>query len=303
MNTASPKKHEVLSGGDNTSYQLPSSANQPAIQDVLSTRNSRSTFGVLIYFFASIYQYRYYLTQSVARDLRRKYKRSSLGYLWSMLNPLLTMAVMTVVFSQLLPRVENYSVFLFSALIGWQYFNSTVSSSTGAVLGNMRIVEQVPVPKFLFVLSNACSSIVNFLLALVPLIIVMLVVGQKIPITILLLPIVMIPIIIMTLAMSMLVAIGTVFYDDVKHLSGVLMSAWYYLTPIIYGPELLPPHVVKWLQINPLFFAVDNLRAVIYRGELPNVNFFLYSLGIGCVMLIVALIAFEKADDKFVYFA
>lgn len=278
-------------------------ADQSYDNNEATKQKHRNPLQVLHHFFISLYQYRYYLTQSVARDLRRKYKRSSLGYLWSMLNPLLTMTVMAIVFSKLLPRVEHYSVFLFSALIGWQYFNSTVNGSTGAVLGNMKIVEQVPVPKFLFVISNACSSIVNFLLALIPLILVMLIVGKNIPHTMLLIPIVMIPIVIMTLAMSMLVAIGTVFYDDVKHLSGVLMSAWYYLTPIIYGPELLPPHLVKWLQLNPLFFAIDNLRAVIYRGELPNINFFLYSLGIGCVMLVVALIAFEKADDKFVYFA
>lgn len=266
------------------------------------TTTSRGLLEILTYFLSAIVDYRQYLIQSVARDLRRKYKRSSLGYLWSMLNPLFTMIVMTVVFSQLFPRIQHYSVFLFSALLGWQYFNMTVKSSTGAVLTNMKIVEQVPIPKFLFIISIACSGMVNFMLSLVPLVLVMLTVGRDIPLTVLWLPVAMIPVIILTLGVSMLVAVGTVFYDDVKHLSGVVLSGWYYLTPVLYGPELLPDHVAKWLQLNPLFFAIDNLRSIIYRGEAPTLNAFLYPLGVGIVLLFLALIVFEKADDKFVYF-
>lgn len=266
------------------------------------TTSQRGLLGTLTYFFSAIVDYRQYLIQSVARDLRRKYKRSSLGYLWSMLNPLFTMIVMTVVFSQLFPRIQHYSVFLFSALLGWQYFNMTVKSSTGAVLTNMKIVEQVPIPKFLFIISIACSGMVNFMLSLVPLVLVMLTVGRDIPLTVLWLPVAMIPVIILTLGVSMLVAVGTVFYDDVKHLSGVVLSGWYYLTPVLYGPELLPDHVAKWLQLNPLFFGIDNLRSIIYRGEAPDLYAFLYPLGIGIVLLFLALIVFEKADDKFVYF-
>lgn len=255
------------------------------------------------FFFKSIYEYREYLLQSVLRDLRKKYKRSVLGYLWSMLGPLFTMIVLTVVFSNLLPRVHNYSVFLFSGLLGWQYFQQTLNSGMPSIQSNMRIVEQVPIPKFIFVISTSCSGIVNFMLALVPLLLVMIVVGQPLQWTALLFPIVFIPLMILTLGFALLFAVATVFFDDVKHLSRILLSAWYYLTPVLYGPELMPPHVLRWLQFNPLFAPVDQLRGLFYRGTLPELLPYAYSLAFGVVILGLALWIYERCDDKFVYFA
>lgn len=219
-----------------------------------------------------------------------------------MLNPLLMMAVLTVVFSKLLPRVENYAVYLFCSLLGWQYFSSTVSSNLGAIRSNMKIIEQVPIPKFMFMISTAASNIVNLLISIVPLMIVMLCVGQPLHWTMILFPLALIPLIIYTLAFSILFGVLNVFFEDMKHLTQVLLRAWFYITPILHGPEMLPPKTAYWMQFNPLFYPILNFRDVFYNGVIPDVTTYLYSLAGGFVLLAISLWVYKKSDDKFIYF-
>lgn len=253
-------------------------------------------------FAGSIYHYREYLIQSIARDLRKKYKRATLGYLWSMLNPLLMLAVLTIVFSNLLPKVEDYAIYLFSALIGWQYFSQTVSESLNSIRGNLKIIEQVPIPKYMFTISIAASGLVNVLLTLIALIIVAVVVGRPLPLTCLLLPVMFLPLFFMTLAVSLLFSAANVFFEDVKHLNNVVMRAWYFLTPILYGPEMMPEHLVKWLQLNPMFYPVNFLRDIIYDGVIPDIGLYMIVLTMSIVCLGFSLWSYRKLDDKFLYF-
>jgi len=253
-------------------------------------------------FAGSIYQYREYLLQSITRDLRKKYKRTSLGYVWSMLNPLLMLAVLTVVFSNLLPRVEHYALYLFSAMLGWQYFSQTISESLDSIRGNLKIIEQVPIPKYMFVISIAASGLVNFLLWLIALVIVALIVGRPLPWTCLLIPFAFLPVFFMTLAISLIFSAANVFFEDVKHLNQVVMRAWYFLTPILYGPDMLPDHIVKWLQLNPMFYPINFLRDVIYNGVIPDLWLYCAMLAMSILLLGVALWFYRKCDDKFLYF-
>lgn len=255
-------------------------------------------------FLLSAYEYREYLRQSVGRDLNKKYKRTSLGYVWSMLNPLFMMIVLTVVFSKIMSRVEFYSVFLFCALLAWQYFSSTVNGTLDSVRSNLNIIEQVAVPKFIFALSSAASNVANLLLALIPLLAVMLVVGKPIPWTIVFFPVVLIPLLIVTMGFSLLFAVGNVFFEDTTHLTSVLTKAWYYLTPILYGREHLPEGLVGVIEwANPIFFVVEHFRSVFYFGEIPPLIPYLYSLMIGLLLLELALQLFRRVEDKFIYFA
>lgn len=253
-------------------------------------------------FLAKIYSYRGYLVQSVTRDLHKRYKRSYLGYLWSMLNPLLMITVLTVIFSNLLPRVEHYAVFLFSALISWQYFAGTVSESMNSIRGNMNLIQQVPMPKFIFPITIACSNFVNLLLTLVSLLLVMAVVGRPVYWTALLFPIYFVPLLLMTIGLSLLVATCSIFFEDTKHLTKIGLQAWYYMTPILYGPDMLPAHVVKWLKLNPLFYPVSQLREIFYHGTIPATGPYLISVVVGFCFLLFSLTVFYRSEDKFIYF-
>ena len=254
-------------------------------------------------FFSTIIGYREYLIQSVARDLRKKYKRSALGYFWSMLQPLFMMVILTLVFSHIMKsQIQNFSVFLFCAMIPWAFFDQTCHGCLNIIRANARIIDHVPIPKYVFPLSVAFYNLVNFFITLVPLFIVMLCVSHKISWTILTIPIVLIPLFFFTLGASLLLAVANVFFDDVGHLTDVVLRALYFLCPILYGREHLPVSLQKWVALNPLFTIIEDMRSVIYSGQLPALDSFGYSVIGSIVTLLVGLIVFKKASDKFIYF-
>ena len=254
-------------------------------------------------FFHAIAEYREYLKQSVMRDLRKKYKRSSLGYVWSMLNPLLMMTILAVVFSTLMKgKVENYPVFLFCGIIPWGYFNGTIRSCLGTIRQNAKIIDQVPVPKFIFAVSSAIYNLVDLCLSMVPLIIIMIFTNWPIKASVLYFPMVMIPLLMMTMGVSLLVAVSNVFFEDTQHLSEVILRAVYFLCPILFPKEMLPEWLVKWIVINPMFGIIENFRAIFYGGTAPNFELYFINLLGATVFLMFGLLVFKKADNKFIYF-
>ena len=254
-------------------------------------------------FFVNLIRYREYLKQSVARDLKRAYKRSALGYLWSMLNPLLMMIILTVVFSHLMRvQVEHYSVFLLTALLPWQYFQQTVLGSMDSIRANRKLLEQVPVPKYLFVLSLATSNLVNFLLSLVPLLLVTLVVGKSLSWSMLALPFILLPIFFFSFGVAIFTATLHVFFSDIRHLLQVGLQALYYLTPILYGRDHLPAGVARWLEWNPMYHLIELMRAAFYYNHLPSAESYGIALLLGLGALLLGLYTLRRVDEKLMYF-
>ena len=168
------------------------------------------------------------------RDLRNKYKRSFLGYLWTMLHPLGMMAVLAVVFSHIVKfPIEHYAVFVFCGILPWNYMQSTVMMSLGTLRANANLFGQVPVPKYLFVLSLVFSNLVNLLLAILPLLAIMLIFGKPITWTVLAFPIVLLPLLFIVIGFSLLLAAANVFYDDTLHLTEVVLQAMYFMCPVL----------------------------------------------------------------------
>lgn len=253
-------------------------------------------------FFLTLYQYREYLKQSVARDLRKRYKRSVLGYLWSMLEPLFMIIILTVVFSNIMSKVEAYAVFLFTAQLPWRYFSATSSGSLDIIRGNMKIIEQVPIPKFIFSLSLAASELVNLFLSIVPLILVMVYVGKPVTLAALAFPLILIPLFFTSMGFALFLSVANVFFDDTRHLTGLFLSALYYLTPILYGREHLPQRLLYWLEFNPMFHICEMSRSVFYHGVMFDMNTYFLSLAQSFLILTFGLWIFKKAESKFIYF-
>ena len=250
-----------------------------------------------------IYSYREYLKQSVLRDLRTKYKRSVLGYLWTVIHPLAMMTVLAVVFSNIMKiPVKDFAVFLFTGLLPWNYFNSTAMMSLNSIRQNSRLFAQIPVPKYIFILSIAFSNLVNFVLAMIPLILIMLAVGRPIPPTIALVPMAVLPLFCVTVGVSLVLAACNVFFDDTLHLTEVAMSALYFLCPVLYYRELLPEWLQKYVVLNPLFCQIETFRKLLYEGVLPDTNIYLINLGGSILVLLGGLWLFRKVQDKFLYF-
>lgn len=254
-------------------------------------------------FFYHVYCYREYLFQSISRDLRKKYKRSFLGYIWSMLNPLLMMLILSVVFSSIMKNhVSNYPVFLFAAMLPWAFFDGTCNGCLGAIRANARIIDQVSMPKYLFLVAIALSNLVAFGLSVGPLLLVMLLTHHSFSLTILLMPIVMIPLFFFTMGIGAIVAVGNVFFEDTEHLLGVVLRAVYFLCPIIYSHEILSPGLVKWVQFNPVFGIIEAMRDIVYYGHLPDPLYASFTFLSSFLVLILGLWVFNKTENKFVYF-
>ena len=254
-------------------------------------------------FFYQIYSYREYLKQSVLRDLRTKYKRSALGYLWTMLHPLAMMAILAVVFSHIMRiPVENYAVFLFAGLLPWNYFSSTSMMSIANIRANARLIGQIPVPKYIFLVSLTFSNMVNLLLAIVPLLVIMLATGRHVPWTMLLLPVVFLPIYFLTTGLSLVLSASNVFFDDTLHLAEVALQGLYFMSPILYHRELLPARLIDYLVLNPLFCQIEFMRNVIYDGTIPDLYTFGINLVASFLFLVAGLYFFKKSEDKFLYF-
>jgi len=268
-----------------------------------SLSNPLSVFKNVGDFFKDIYRYREYLKQSVARDLRKTYKRSYLGYVWSMLNPLLMMAILAVVFSSIMRQnIEDYAVFLFAGMIPYAYFSSTNNGSLGTIRSNARIIDQVPVPKYIFPLSVAFSNLVTFMISLIPLFIVTLVMGRAIPLTSLALPLIVLPLFLATVGTSLILSCANVFFEDTAHLTEVVLRALYFLTPILYRRDQLPEWLMDYVVFNPMFCLVEFMRDLVYYGRFPDWTVYSIHLA-GCfLILVVGLHLFKKSQSKFIYY-
>ncbi|WKZ57110.1 MAG: ABC transporter permease [Bdellovibrionota bacterium] len=258
---------------------------------------------VLTSFASSLIDYRHYLRQSVARDLKKRYKRSVLGYVWSMLYPLLMMAVLAVAFSKILgSTVPDYPVFLFVGMIPFQFFSTTINGCLGIIGANIKIIDQVPTPKYIFPASIAISNLINLLLSLVPLFLIMLAFGRPIPWTALLLPLVLLPLFMATMGLSLIFCVADVFFDDTRHLTGLLIQSLYFLSPVLYGPQHLPDWLIPWVQWNPMFFIIEMMRDLLFLGVLPAPGIYAFSFLLCLLYLLAGLLLFEKTQDKFMYF-
>jgi len=226
-----------------------------------------------------------------------------LGYFWSMLHPLMLMIILATVFSNIMNKnAQDYAVFLFCGILPWQFFSGTAQGSLDSIRGNMRIINQVPIPKFIFCLSNTFSELINFLLSILPLILLMVFLGTGVSWTVLALPIVLLPLFLTTVGLALIFSASNVFFDDTKHLSTLFFRALFYLTPILYGREDMSDQLVSWLVLNPMFYIVENVRAIFYYGQLPDPFTYTVSVLTGLFILALGLWIFKKADDKFVYF-
>jgi ABC-2 type transport system permease protein len=253
-------------------------------------------------FFYQVYSYREYLIQSVSRDLRKKYKRSALGYLWTMLHPLGMMLIITTVLSNLMGvSFKDYAIFFLVGLLAWNYFSSTALMSLHAIRTNSRLFSQIAIPKYIFIVSLVCSNFVNYLLAIIPLFVVMLIAGHAIPWTVILFPIVFIPLLFVTTGISLILSVSNVFYEDTLHLSEVALQALYFLSPILYSREKLPADLISWLVLNPLFCQVEFMRLIFFEGIVPDLMSFSLNLLGSLFILFCGLYIFSKSEDKFMY--
>jgi ABC-type polysaccharide/polyol phosphate export permease len=251
----------------------------------------------------SVFHYRDLISQLVRRDIVTRYKRSFLGILWTMLNPLGTMLILSIVFSQVFRMGGTYPAYIMTNLIAWNFFSQTTTASLNAMLWGSSFFQKIYLPRTSFVVSTIGTGLVNTLLALVPLIIVFLI--TKVPITaaILLLPISMLLLAAFSLGVALILSTFVAFFPDIAEMYPVVLTAWIYLTPVIVPEEILAKILNGWLLlINPLYPVIKVFRLVIYDGKVPTLPDWGIAAGVALGTLLIGWIFFTQKSKSFAYY-
>lgn len=254
-------------------------------------------------YIANLLKYKSLLFNLVSRDLKIKYRRSVLGFAWSILNPLLMMIVLTAVFQNLFrSNIENFPIYYLTGYLFFSFVTESTNLAMTSIISSGALIKKVYIPKYIFPLEKCIFSFVNMLFAFIATIIVMLVL--KVPITpsFFAFPIPMIYLFVFSLGLSFFLAAANVFFRDVAHLYSVFTTAWMYLTPIFYPMEMLPDFMVEIVTFNPLYHYILYFRALILGNHIPDLRTNLICIGFSLVMLILGLIFFKKKQDKFILY-
>ena len=256
--------------------------------------------------------YWYLMTQLITRDFKRKYKRSILGVAWSLLYPILMMAVMAIVFSHMFRfSVEgiNYLVYLMTGIIMWSYFSEASNSAMTSVVENFALISKVYIPKYIFPVAKCLFVGINFVLTLIPwiglIIITQFGLGTypaDINIYYLVLPYIFLCLFIFTIGVGLFLSCVSVFLRDVFYIYGIILTIWSYFTPVFYSIEILPENLQKIFVYNPLYQFITSARQIVLYGQCPSIKTLLLLAVISIGTLLFGGIVFKKNQDKFIYY-
>ncbi|MCC8101310.1 MAG: ABC transporter permease [Clostridiales bacterium] len=259
---------------------------------------------LLNYRIKTFFKYKDLIIELVSRDLKLKYRRSFLGYAWTVLQPLMMMMVWVIVFSNILGRnIENYPVFLLSGRMMYDFLSQSTTGAMKSVTGNSALIRKVNVPKYIFTLARVTSCMVDMVLSFGALFIVMLVTGAKFYWTLVMIPLVVIQIYIFCCGLGFFLAQFNVFFRDTEHIYGAILRALLYMTPILYEITRLPEKLQLFIKVfNPLYYYVGQFRDIVYYGNVPGPRIFWGGWIIAFLMLAIGIWAFQRSKDRFILY-
>lgn len=245
------------------------------------------------------------IQELVSRDIKKKYRRSVLGLLWTVLNPLMMMIVMTIVFSQIFRfQIENFPVYLLCGQVIFNFFSESTTSAMNSIIQNAPLIKKVYVPHYMFPLANILSSMVSMAASYCALIIVVLVTRTPLYYSMLLSPLPILFIGLFSIGIALIMASMAVRFRDVIHLYSVFMTALMYLTPIFYPLSMLKnaPVVRTIVELNPMTVFIQMFRGLMLENQLPSWGSITKSIIFCGVSLLVGLYIFYKKHDRFILY-
>lgn len=246
-------------------------------------------------------KFRPLLNELVARDIKIKYRRSVLGVLWTLLNPLCMMIVLSVVFSNLFKfDIENFPLYLLSGQVIFNFYSDATNNSMGAIIMNASLIKKVYVPKYLFVLSRVISSFINLMASFTALLFVMIFTRAELHYTAFLSFIPLALLVAFSLGIGLILAAVVVKFRDIMHLYGVFITALMYLTPVIYPMSILPPWMKIVVNMNPITNYLVMFRDTMMNNQLPGLTALAVGAAEALAALGIGLYVFYKKQDDFI---
>ncbi len=248
-----------------------------------------------------IYAYREMIFSLVRRDLKGRYKGSVLGFFWTFLNPLLQLCVYTVVFSIILRAgIEQYYLHLFVALVPWLFFSVCFTGGASCIRSQQDMVKKIYFPREVLPIAHCTSQFVNMCLSFIVVLFVVLLSGRGLhPLPLLCMPLVMFVEYLLCLGTDLIISAITVYIRDLEYLSGIIVMAWQFLTPIMYSIDIVPERLLPIFMINPMTPVIIAYRDILYYGRIPQLVTLIHCTVVGVLLVIIGFWVFGKLKKGF----
>jgi ABC-type polysaccharide/polyol phosphate export permease len=252
--------------------------------------------------FKDIFNYRDLLSLMISDSLKTRYKKSFLGVIWTLLNPLLTMTVLTIVFSTVFRfALPNYAVYLLSGLTIWNLFAQSTAMAMTTILSGGNLLKKIYLPRTIFSIATVGAELVNLLISLVPLALIMLFLGHPFRLALLFLPLAILIVALFSLGIALLISTLGLFFSDWVHIYQILISTCFYITPIFYPIDIVPKDLAVFINYNPLYYLVNLFRMPIYQGMVPDPLTIAVSLLSALLVFLLGWWIFSRQADEFAY--
>ncbi|HQN43902.1 MAG TPA: ABC transporter permease [Anaerolineaceae bacterium] len=249
-----------------------------------------------------VFNFRNFIYQLARRDILTRYKRSVLGVIWTMLNPLGMMIIMTIAFSQLFNGVEKFPLYVLSGLVTWTFFSQTTVAAMVNLVWGGSLLNRIYMPRSSFAIAAIITGIVNILISLVTYLLMAIVLKVSLTFSILLIPVPIMIIAAFSLGIGLLLSTLAVYFPDVSEMYQIILTAWMYLTPIFYPTSIYPDNLAWALtHLNPMYLILNLFRAILYEMRIPTWSEIVLPLGIAIFVLVVGWVVFTRKADEFSY--
>ena len=249
-----------------------------------------------------LWTYRNLVVEMAIRDIKIRYKRSVLGVFWTMLAPLLNMVVLTLVFSALLKtQIQNYPVYYLAGSLFWTFFSQTTSSTASQTREANEMTKRIFIPRSVFVASAIAVGLVNLALSIVPMLFLLLVMGFPLHATWFFLPVGVVLLSLFSAGVSLVLFTVASRFSDVREMYLVLVQTWFFLTPIVYHPAIVPPRFRFALWLNPMYYLIQTARRPIYDGLIPSPELLAATAAVSLATFAIGWVYFSHHADRYAF--
>lgn len=252
---------------------------------------------------SEVSHYKFLLTQLVSRDFKTRYKRSFFGVLWSMLNPLLTMCVQYLVFSNFFRfQIENYAVYLLIGTVTFNFFSESTQTALGSIIESASLITKVKIPTCIFPISKIISAGINLVFSTLALYVIIFI--QNVPLNFchFLIPVLYIMLAFFSLGIGLILSSATVFFRDMQFIYNVGIVLWTYLTPLFYSADIIPERFRPLYELNPMYHFVTFFRTLVLEARVPALSEFLWCGGYAAVFMIIGILLYRKLKKNFILY-
>lgn len=242
------------------------------------------------------------LRQLVRQQLILRYRRTALGYLWTLINPLLMMSVTAIVFATLFKvELKTFAIFLFAGMIPWNFFNSAVVQSSTAFISNESLIKKIYLPKLLFPLSVSLGILIDSFLSFIALFLIIILLGGALSWSLIFLPIAFMLLFFFTFGLALIISVATVFFRDLQYIMTVAMQALFFLTPVIYNKQMLAGKIAWLVSMNPVASYIELFRAPLVEAMFPSLSVIINAIFFALLSMAFGVAIFIRYEKKVVF--